>query len=75
MAVDFAATCPLQSAYLHEAANTSLYDCNRYAEDIKLANFHDRVQLVCRFQACYVPYKQKYSIICVSPVCALVMEL
>ena len=24
LAVDFAVTCPLQSAYLHEAANTSL---------------------------------------------------
>jgi hypothetical protein len=35
----------LQSAYLHEAANTSLYACNRYAEDIKLAKLHDRVQL------------------------------
>ena len=35
----------MQSAYLHKAANTSLYACNRYAEDIKLAKFHDRVQL------------------------------
>ena len=35
----------MQSAYLHEEANTSLYACNRYAEDIKLAKFHDCVQL------------------------------
>jgi len=45
LAVDFAVTCPLQSAYLHEAANTSLYACNKYAEDIKLAKFQNRVQL------------------------------
>ena len=45
LALDFAVTCPLQSAYLHEAANTSLYACNKYAEDIKLAKFQNRVQL------------------------------
>ena len=45
LAVDIAVTCPLQSAYLHEAANTSLYACNKYAEDIKLAKFQNRVQL------------------------------
>ena len=45
LAVDFAVTCPLQSAYLHEAANTSLYACNKYAEDIKLAKFQNCVQL------------------------------
>ena len=45
LAVDFAVTCPLLSAYLHEAANTSLYACNKYAEDIKLTKFQNRVQL------------------------------
>ena len=28
LAVDFAVTCPLQSAYLHQAASTSRYACN-----------------------------------------------
>ena len=45
LAVDIAVTCPLQSAYLHEAANTSLYACNKYAEDIKLAKFQIHEQL------------------------------
>ena len=30
---------------IHEAANTSLYACSKYAEDIKLAKFQNRVQL------------------------------
>ena len=45
LAVDVAVTCLLQSAYLHQEENTSLYTCNKYVEDIKLAKFQNCVQL------------------------------